>query len=141
MVPNPAHCTLGMEYFCFDSDDLWRMTDEDLAQLARAEVAKLKLARPEEVLDVCVARARRAYPIYYLDYAEKLDKIREWLSGLGNLQTCGRYGMYRYNNMDHSMVTGLLAVRNFMGGHWNLWEVNSDAEYHEESRVSEQPHT
>jgi protoporphyrinogen oxidase len=74
----------------------------------------------------------KAYPVYDDHYAAHVDTIRGWLEReAANLQVVGRNGMHRYNNQDHSMMTALLAARNLVGGSWDLWQVNSDAEYHE----------
>lgn len=131
MVPDRARSCLGMEYFCFAGDDLWEMDDAALVALAKGELARLGLAPAEKVSDGVVVRMPKAYPVYDEGYADAVATIRAYLSRLENLQTIGRNGMHRYNNMDHSMLTALLAVRNIAGEHHDLWEVNADEEYHE----------
>jgi hypothetical protein len=73
--------------------------------------------------------------VYDSDYREHLATIRDFVDGLENVQTIGRNGLHRYNNQDHAMLTGMLAVRNLMlGERHDLWSVNADQEYHEEIR-------
>lgn len=135
MVPEPGYSCLGMEYFCFAGDGLWTMGDADLVALARAELAHLGLAAAEEVVDGCVVRMAKAYPVYDEHYQRGIAAIREFLATVPNLQLVGRNGMHRYNNQDHSMLTAMLAARNIVAGHerYDLWKVNADAEYHEET--------
>jgi protoporphyrinogen oxidase len=139
MVPDPNSTCLGLEYFCFEGDELWNATDEELIALGTAELAKLGLADPADVVDGTVVRQPKAYPVYGEGYQEHLTTIRTWLeSALPNVQLIGRNGMHRYNNQDHAMMTGLLAARNIARGeHFNLWAVNSDAIYTEEVRAGE----
>ncbi len=138
MVPDPMKTSLGLEYFCNDGDELWSLADADLVELARREVARIGLARAEDVVDGCVVRVPKAYPVYGPDYAEHLAVVRRFVEGLDNLQTIGRNGLHRYNNQDHAVLTGMLAVRNLLHDErHDLWSVNTDAEYHEEVREPE----
>jgi protoporphyrinogen oxidase len=139
MVPDPTKTSLGLEYFCSDGDELWSLADADLVELGRREVARIGLARAEDVVDGCVVRVPKAYPVYGPDYAEHLAVVRRFVEGLDNLQTIGRNGLHRYNNQDHAMLTGMLAVRNLLHNErHDLWSVNTDAEYHEEVREPEE---
>jgi protoporphyrinogen oxidase len=95
------------------------------------------LARPEEVEDGVVLRQPKAYPVYDPNYRERLQVIRRYLDTFENLQTIGRNGMHRYNNQDHSMLTGILAARNVRGEKHDLWEVNTERSYYEEFIVDE----
>jgi protoporphyrinogen oxidase len=136
MVPDARQTSLGLEYFCTEGDELWSMRDEDLIELGKREMATIGLARAEDVVDGCVRRVPKAYPVYDADYREHLDVVRGYVAGLENLETIGRNGLHRYNNQDHAMVTGMLAVRNLVDGEQNdLWSVNTDDEYHEEIRA------
>jgi protoporphyrinogen oxidase len=133
LVPDPGTSSLGLEYFCFEGDDLWTMADADLIELGRREVEAIGLARSADVVDGCVVRMPKAYPVYDDTYQDHLRVIRAWLKNLGNLELAGRNGMHKYNNQDHSMMTALLAARNILGlGHFDTWKVNTDAQYHEE---------
>jgi hypothetical protein len=135
MVPDPAKTSLGLEYFCTEGDELWQMADEDLIQLGKLELGRIGVAQPSEIEDGCVFRVPKAYPIYDSEYREYLTVVREYLATLKNVQTIGRNGLHRYNNQDHSMLTGMLAVRNITLGETNdLWSVNGEQEFHEEIR-------
>jgi len=142
MVPDPSKTSLGLEYFCTEGDDLWNMADADLIKLAKKELERIGLAQAGDVVDGCVFRVPKAYPIYDGDYADYLQIVRDFVDTLENFQTIGRNGLHRYNNQDHSMITGTLAVRNLMFGEKNdLWSVNADTEYHEEIHHDEKKKT
>ena len=132
MVSDPNLSNIGMEYFCSEGDDLWSSSDESLIELATKELAKLGLSGDQKVVDSVVFRQKKAYPIYNQNYQKKLKAIQNYLSRFENLQTIGRNGMFRYNNQDHSMLTGLLAARNIMGEENDLWNVNTERSYYEE---------
>jgi protoporphyrinogen oxidase len=131
MVPDPRLTSLGLEYFCFEGDGLWTMSDTDLHTLATREISQIGLARSEDVIKSFIVRMPKAYPVYDQAYHHHLHVIRTWLSRFENLQPVGRNGLHHYNNQDHSMMTALLAARNIDGGHYDCWQVNTDAEYHE----------
>jgi protoporphyrinogen oxidase len=136
MVPDPSTTSLGMEYFCSTADDVWRRSDRDLIAMASAEIDALGLAPAAAIVDGCVIRQPKAYPVYDDAYRQHVERIRQTLAGFTNLQTVGRNGMHRYNNQDHSMLTGLLAARNVLGEEHDLWEVNTERSYYEEQRVA-----
>lgn len=139
MVPDQRKSSLGLEYFCFEGDGLWSMTDAELIELGKREIGQIGLVDPARVVDGCVVRMPKAYPVYDDDYQKNVEIIRAWLARLENLQVAGRNGMHKYNNQDHSMMTAFLAARNIMGqGPYDPWCVNTDAEYHEEKSVEEQ---
>lgn len=137
MVPDTRQTCLGLEYFCSEGDDLWRMSDQALIDLAKREIVAIGLVRPGSVTDATVLRVFKAYPVYDDGYLEALTTIREWLKRFANLQLVGRNGMHKYNNQDHSMLTAMLAVRNLFGERHDLWEVNADEEYHEQVEHAE----
>ena len=133
MVPDQSKTCLGMEYFCNEGDKLWQMSDDDLIALASREVKNLGLIEPEVAIeDGTVIRQYKAYPVYDDEYRRHVDIISEYIQTFKNLQTVGRNGMHRYNNSDHSMLTGLLAAKNIMGEEHDLWNVNVERSYHEE---------
>ena len=141
MVPDPDRACVGLEYFCFAGDDLWVMDDERLVDLATSELARLGLARSEQVERGFAIRVSKAYPIYDAEYAERVATIRRWLDGVANLQQVGRNGLHRYNNSDHSMLTAMRAVDNILlGTHHDIWAVNAESVYHEEDTPEEQPY-
>jgi protoporphyrinogen oxidase len=134
MVPDPDKTSIGMEYFCNKGDDIWRMADDSLIDMASGELSRIGLAELSDIIDGYVARQPDAYPVYDDDYKENLVIVREYLGDIKNLQTIGRGGTHRYNNMDHSMITGILAVQNFSGAKHDLWNVNEEEEYLEEDK-------
>ena len=119
MVPDPATTSLGLEYFCNEGDDVWNMPDADLIALGTREIGQIGLARPEDVVDGAVFRVEKSYPVYDADYEQSLDILKAYVASLENLQTIGRNGLHRYNNQDHAMLTGMLAVRNLLYGETN----------------------
>jgi hypothetical protein len=137
MVPDQDKTCLGLEYFCFEGDGLWTMSDRELVELGKKELEILGLAGASNVEDGTVVRMPKAYPVYDSTYRESLEVIRNFLSRIDNLQLTGRNGMHKYNNQDHSMLTAMLAVKNILGASHDLWQVNADQEYHEEVRESE----
>ncbi|HEX4935248.1 MAG TPA: hypothetical protein VFV33_18825, partial [Gemmatimonadaceae bacterium] len=138
MVPDPALACYGLEYFCFEGDGTWTAADGDLIALATRELIQLGLARPGDVVDGCVVRQRKAYPVYDDAYAANVATVRKAIArGYPNLHLVGRNGMHKYNNQDHAMMTALLTVENIVEGReaWDVWRVNQDAEYHEEGEA------
>lgn len=124
---------IGLEYFCTEGDALWEMSDGDFICMAIDELVKIGVAEREDVLDACRVKVRKAYPAYFGSYRE-LDTVKEFLDGIGNLYCLGRNGQHRYNNMDHSMLTAMEAVRNIrdhVAGKDNIWNVNTEKDYHE----------
>lgn len=133
MVPDPTKTSLGLEYFCTEGDALWNKSDEELIRLGTWELERIGLCSAADVEDGCVVRAPKAYPVYGSDYREALGVVREFVDSLENFRTIGRNGLHRYNNQDHAMLTGMLAVRSMvLGERHDLWSVNTDQEYHEE---------
>ena len=139
MVPETDKTCLGLEYFCFQGDGLWTMADAELIELGKRELAKLGIVNAADVVDGSVVRQEKAYPVYGPGYADDVAAIRADISALTNFQVAGRNGMHKYNNQDHSMMTALYAARNLQGKSFNLWNVNTDAEYHEESSENAAP--
>jgi protoporphyrinogen oxidase len=141
MVPDPDTACVGLEYFCFEGDDLWTMSDDDLVALATAELEQLNLAPAGKVRRGYVVRVPKAYPMYDEDYSDRVDVIKGWLGRLTNLQQVGRNGLHRYNNSDHSMLSAMRAVDNVLHGtKHDIWEVNVESAYHEEHQEPEQPY-
>ena len=134
MVPDPAMTSLGLEYFVNVGDELWNAEDEELVKLGARELATLGLAEEAEVVDGAVIRMPKAYPVYDGNYRESVDTLREYLLGFRNLQVIGRNGQHRYNNQDHSMLAGIQAARNVVGGEHDVWAVNLEGDYLEEDR-------
>lgn len=132
MVPEQGCSSLGLEYFCNEGDDLWVTVDQQLIDLAVSEIGKLGLLDPSWVKWGTVVRVPKAYPVYDEDYQKALPVVKEYVNAFENFQSIGRNGLHRYNNMDHSMLTGLYAAQNISGDKHDLWNVNTDEEYQEE---------
>lgn len=128
---------VGLEYFCNEGDELWSMSDDDFAKMAIEEMEKINVIEDKNtVLDYHVERVKKAYPAYFDTY-EKFDVLRNYLDKIPNLFCVGRNGQHHYNNLDHSMCTSFEAVKNIMSGTTdksNVWEVNTEKEYHEEKQ-------
>lgn len=120
MVPDPGKTSLGLEYFCSQGDELWKLSDQELIELAKRELIQLKLWDGRGAEGGLVFRQTKAYPVYNLSYKQHLAVIQRYLDPFGNLRTIGRSGTYRYNNMDHSMITGFVAARHLMAQHDGL---------------------
>lgn len=133
MVPDSGASCVGLEYFCFRDDELWRAEDHELITRAIDELEKIGLCDRDRIRRGWVVRVPMAYPIYDENYAERVATIRSWLDGIPNLQQIGRNGLHRYNNSDHSMLTGLVAARNLGGRHQDVWSVNTESWYGEDA--------
>ena len=141
MVPNETDASIGMEYFCFEGDELWSSSDEELVAIATREIQQLGLARADKVKMGFVVRVHKAYPMYDAEYAHRVSTIRAWLDTIPNLIQVGRNGLHRYNNSDHSMLTAMRAVENILNGAGHdIWAVNAESVYHEEDVADEQPY-
>lgn len=135
MIPDGVSTCLGLEYFCFEGDGLWSADDDALVALAREEISRIGLMQPQDVVDACVVRQPKAYPVYDDAYASNVEAIRrEIAERFPTLHPIGRNGMHKYNNQDHAMMTGMLAALNIACGEerFDIWQVNEDAEYGEE---------
>jgi protoporphyrinogen oxidase len=133
LVADPKNVWIGLEYFCYEIDDLWKLPDAEMAALGILELAAIGIIEPSEVLDSTVIRMPKTYPAYFGSY-DRFDELRGWLDKLENLFLVGRNGMHRYNNQDHSMLTAMTAVDNILAGRTdkaNIWGVNTEQEYHE----------
>jgi protoporphyrinogen oxidase len=136
LVADPATIWLGLEYFCAEGDALWSMADGAFLSFAAAELAKIGMIAPQDVLDGTVVRVPKAYPAYFGVYSE-IGRVRDWLDSFPNLYPVGRNGMHRYNNQDHSMLAAKAAVEAIVRGSADksaLWAVNVEEEYHESTR-------
>jgi len=138
MVPGDEYTSIVAEYFCSFGDAIWQMSDDQLVERTiQHMVEDLHFVSRDEVLGGFAVRAPRAYPAYVLGYEKPLEIAKQFVASLENLQIIGRYGTFRYNNTDHSIETGLLAAKNILGEHHDLYRVNADQEYHEIKRVPE----
>ena len=134
MVADPSKVWIGLEYFCYDTDELWKMADEAIAEFAVSEVEKIGILKAKDVLDAHVVRVPKTYPAYFGTY-DRFDELVSYMDRFENLFLVGRNGMHKYNNQDHSMLTAMTAVDNIVAGDLDksaLWKINTEQEYHEE---------
>ncbi len=138
MVREPDTVWIGVEYFCYESDPMWTLSDHDMGALAMRELETIGILKQSDVLDSTVIRMPKTYPAYFGTY-ERFDELRHYLDDFPNLFLIGRNGMHKYNNQDHSMLTAMTAVDNILEGRTdkeNIWAVNTEMEYHEEAETA-----
>ena len=141
MVPDARYSSYGLEYFCFEGDGLWTTSDRELIELAQREIQQVNLAASADVVDGCVIRQPKAYPVYDDAYQRHVDTVRKALDeNCPTLHLVGRNGMHKYNNQDHAMMTAMLTAKNILAGErkYDVWAVNQDAEYHEAGAAGEE---
>jgi protoporphyrinogen oxidase len=134
LVSDPTKVWIGLEYFCYDTDELWKKSDDAMKQFAIAEVAKIGILEADAVSDAHVVRVPKTYPAYFGTY-ERFDELRNWTDLFSNLFLIGRNGMHKYNNQDHSMLTAMTVVDGLCAGHVDkasLWSINTEQDYHED---------
>ncbi len=140
MLPNQEQTPLCCEYWCNFGDPLWQAPEEELLALAEMELRQIGLLQDQKICGGFVVRLPRTYPIYAGSYKEDLAILQRCLGQFENLQLVGRYGSFKYNNQDHSLLMGLLAAENILQpGSYDLWQVNSDDDYQEEIKVPSPP--
>ena len=140
LVKDPKHTVwLGLEYFCNQGDKFWHMADNQIAEIAIKEAIESNIIiNKTDVIDFHVERVEKAYPAYFDTYSQ-INDLRAYLDAIPNLFLVGRNGQHRYNNLDHSMCTSFEAVKNIMNGTTdksNIWNVNTEKEYHEVTNTS-----
>jgi len=139
LVRDPNTVWIGVEYFCYETDAMWKLSDADMAALAKQELERIGIIRQSDVLDSTVIRVPKTYPAYFGTYT-RFDEIRAFVDRFENLFLVGRNGMHKYNNQDHSMLTAMTSVDNIIAGRTdksNIWAVNTEMEYHEEKEGAE----
>jgi protoporphyrinogen oxidase len=139
LVQDEEKTWIGLEYFCNETDPLWKLSDDEMKRYAVEEIARIGILKAEDVEDAHVVRVPKTYPAYFGSY-DRFDVIRGYVDGFENLFLVGRNGMHKYNNQDHSMLTAMTAVENIARGvktKDNLWAINTEMEYHEEKAEKE----
>lgn len=134
MVKDPDKVWIGLEYFCNEGDELWSKSNDEFAEFAINELTQIDIIDKNDVLDSTVIRMPKTYPAYFGSY-DSFHVIRDFTDKIENLFLIGRNGMHKYNNADHSMLTAMTAVENIVNGNTskdNIWQVNTEEEYHEE---------
>ena len=134
MVQDMNTVWIGLEYFCNEGDELWRLSDKEMIELGKQELEKIGIIDAKDMLDSVVIRMQKTYPAYLGSY-DRFDVVQKFTDRFENLFLIGRNGMHRYNNQDHSMLTAMVAVDNIIAGvknKENIWNLNVEQEYHEE---------
>ncbi len=128
---------LALEYWCYDEDKLWNQKQSELIELAKKELYLTGLVPPNiPIQEGKVIKLKNSYPVYFRNYKQILDPIQTYLKQIPNLYPIGRYGSYKYNNQDHSILMGLLAVENIIHHtHYDLWSINTDYENYQEKSL------
>ena len=142
LVEDSTKIWVGLEYFCNETDSLWRMADLDLIRLATKEMIQMGFIEKSDVIDANVVRMPKSYPAYFGTYS-RFEELKLFLDKFENLFLLGRNGMHKYNNQDHSMLTAMTAVDNIVSGRMdksNIWNVNTEEEYHETKSPSRPIH-
>jgi protoporphyrinogen oxidase len=140
LVGNPENVWIGLEYFCYETDEIWKKSDSAMIEFATREMEKIGIIDAADVLDACVIRVPKTYPAYFGSY-DRFEEVKEYYSQYDNLFLLGRNGMHKYNNQDHSMLTAMTAVDNIIEGRVdksNIWALNTEMEYHESKSESKQ---
>ena len=136
LVNDSNNVWVGLEYFCSENDSFWNMSDDDIRKFAIDEVEKINVVNKDNIIDSTVIRIKKAYPAYFDSY-DHIDELKSYLFSINNLYCVGRNGQHRYNNMDHSIKTGLIAAEQILGNNKDdeeLWNVNTEKVYHEEKK-------
>jgi protoporphyrinogen oxidase len=134
MVSDINKVWIGLEYFCNEGDEMWKMNDDEFIHFAINELHSIDIIDKNEVIDSTIIRMPKTYPAYFGTYSQ-FNIIRDFIDKLENLFLIGRNGMHKYNNQDHSMLTAIAAVKNIISGKKlkdNIWNINTEEEYHEE---------
>jgi protoporphyrinogen oxidase len=136
MVADPEKVWIGLEYFCYDTDPLWNMSNEEIAKFVISEVEKIGILKAADVSDSHVGRVPKTYPAYFGTY-DRFDEVIDYVSKFENLYLVGRNGMHKYNNQDHSMLTAMTSVDQILAGSGDkagIWKINTEQDYHEEKK-------
>ncbi len=137
MVKDPNETVwIGLEYFCNENDNFWNMSDQECIQFATEELISMGIIDKDDVIDSHREKVKKAYPAYFDTY-DNIDELITYINQYENLYCVGRNGQHRYNNMDHSMVTSFETIKNILNhskDKTNIWNVNTEKEYHEEKK-------
>lgn len=127
---------LCLEYWCYFDDELWNQDQEELIIKAGKEIVRTGLVNEGDVKEGHVVRLPRCYPVYFSGYRDIMKPVEAYLTSVEGLHAIGRYGAYKYNNQDHSILMGMRVSENILdnAGH-DLWAINTDYEVYQESSV------
>jgi len=132
----PDKTSLFVEFFCFEGDEIWNSSKEQLFDMTIEWLEKLKFLKKEEVINIHHIKREHAYPVYNLDYQERIETVMKWMDSFENFFAIGRPGRFRYTNQDHSLEMGILAARSVLEGkRYEVDSVGSGKEYFEQGYV------
>jgi protoporphyrinogen oxidase len=132
IVGDESKTILCMEFWCFETDSIWDETEEELIELAKRELVSTGLCRSGEILKGKVIKIKKSYPVYNRGYKDKLVIVQSFLDTIQGLHPIGRYGSFKYNNQDHSILMGLVAADSVAKNlEVNLWDINTESTYQE----------
>nr|WP_241993692.1 FAD-dependent oxidoreductase [Helicobacter sp. MIT 05-5293] len=128
---------LALEYWANDDEKLWNLSDEELINIAKKDLIDSALLKPQDIKRSFVLKLHKSYPVYERGYKENLNKIYTALDSFSHLYFIGRNGSFKYNNQDHSILMGLACADKILGKAVNLWHINTDYDYQEDSHIPE----
>ena len=132
MIGDKTKTIVCMEFWCLDSDQIWQESNEDLVQRGKGELVLTGLCKEEDIIQGKVLKIKKSYPVYRRGYKDKLKIVQDFLDSIEGLHPIGRYGSFKYNNQDHSILMGLLAADSISNGSKiDLWNVNTESTYQE----------
>jgi len=135
---NSSNSIMVLEFWSNDDDSIWHKKDEELIEIASRELKETGLIGSAKISNGYVEKIKKSYPVYEGGYKSHLDKVYKHLNSFENLSVIGRYGAFKYNNQDHSILMGILASENIADDKDNdLWGINTDYEYQEACRITE----
>jgi protoporphyrinogen oxidase len=137
LVKDPKKSSIVSEMWSFENEALWNKSDKELVSIAESDlVDKMGFVKQKDIIETIIIKEPKTYPTYKNGYEKHLKIVNDYLSKFKNLHLIGRYGTFRYNNMDHSIETGFLTAKNIIAGKkvYDITQVNSEAEYHEEKK-------
>jgi protoporphyrinogen oxidase len=126
---------LALEYWCSDDEPMWKKDNAELIALGTRELAATGLSSGAAVKAGYVHRVRRCYPVYERGYRRLLEPVETYVKSVRGLWAIGRYGAFKYNNQDHSILMGLRAAENVLGAEHDLFAINSDYDTYQEQAV------
>ena len=133
IVANDNRTVICLEFWCFDDDIIWQKNESDLVKIASNEISKIDLIKESSIIDGKLVKIPKCYPVYEKGYKEHLNVLQKYIDGIDGLVPIGRYGSFKYNNQDHSLLMGIMAAESIsMNKKPALWDINTDSKYQEE---------
>lgn len=132
IVADDNRTVICLEFWCFEDDDIWNKNENDLIKIASKEISKIDLIDESLIIEGKLIRVPKCYPVYEKGYKNHLEIVKKYIDKINGLVPIGRYGSFKYNNQDHSLLMGIMAAESIsMNKQPNLWEINTDSKYQE----------